>query len=91
MIADDTEKVARGIDNADKSFPEEFIVEGVAKEGVQKNKARVNRRKEEKKKKSLGQEYTSSKTKKTMPAKHIKPRCKGTACKKQKKAVCLSH
>lgn len=86
MTVSDTDQVVRGSDKGkNKSFPEDYTVEGVEKEGVQKKKARVNTRKEEKKKKDLGQEYTSTKTKKTMPAKCVKPRCKGTACTKQQK------
>ncbi|GFS06887.1 hypothetical protein ElyMa_006556700 [Elysia marginata] len=76
MAVSDTKQVVRGSDKGEKSFPEDYTVEGVEKEGVQRKKARVNTRKEEKKKKDFGQEYTSTKTKKTMPAKCVKPRCK---------------
>ncbi|GFR64317.1 hypothetical protein ElyMa_003629300, partial [Elysia marginata] len=85
MAVSDTKQVVRGSEKGEKSFPEDYTVEGVEKEGVQRKKARINTRKEEKKKKDLGQEYTSTKTKKTMPAKCVKPRCKGTACTKQQK------
>ncbi|GFR59612.1 hypothetical protein ElyMa_001799800 [Elysia marginata] len=56
MTVSDTNQVLRGSDKGEKSFPEDYTVEGVEKEGVQRKKARVNTRKEEKKKKDLGQE-----------------------------------
>ncbi|GFR66274.1 hypothetical protein ElyMa_000224400 [Elysia marginata] len=76
MAVSDTKQVVRGSDKGEKSFPEDYTVEGVEKEVVQRKKARVNICKEEKKKKDLCQEYSSTKTKTTMPAKCVKPRCK---------------
>ncbi|GFS01926.1 hypothetical protein ElyMa_006433700 [Elysia marginata] len=85
MAVSDTKQVVRGSDKGEKSFPEDYTVEGVEKEVVQRKKARVNICKEEKKKEDLCQEYSSTKTKTTMPAKCVKPRCKGTTCIKQQK------
>ena len=51
---------------------------------------KINKQKDAKKKRQLGKEYTSMKTKKTVPEKKIKPRCKGDTCAKQNKNCFLT-
>ena len=68
-----------------KQSPEEYIVEGSGKEVRIEKRPKINKQKDAKKKRQLGKEYTSVKTKKVVPAKKIKPRCNGDTCAKQKK------
>ena len=67
--------------------PENYTVEGSEKEVIRAKKVKSNKEKEAKTKRGLGQEYVSRKTKKTVPLKQMKERCRGDMCEKQKRHV----
>ena len=65
--------------------PENYMVESSKKEVIRAKKVKSNKQKEAMTKRSLGQEYISRKTKKTVPPKHMEARCRGDTCEKQKR------
>lgn len=65
--------------------PEQFTIEGSAKEVPDKERSvkRFNKQKFAREMRNKGLQYTSVKTKQQVKARELKPRCKGTACRKQ--------
>lgn len=58
--------------------PEQFIVEGSAKESKVQRTVKINKQVEAKAKRNRGEEYISPSTKKKVPQKEMKPRCQGS-------------
>lgn len=65
------------------ALPEDYNVDGSAREVAKKKMSRPNKQKETKCQRSMGQEYTSNGTKKKIAARKMKPRCKEKTCVRQ--------
>ncbi|XP_076453198.1 uncharacterized protein LOC143288506 [Babylonia areolata] len=65
------------------ALPEDYNVEGSAREVAKKKMPRPNKQKEAKRQRSMGQEYTSNATKKKIAARKMKTRCKEKTCVRQ--------
>ena len=64
-------------------LPEQFTVEGVARENPKEKTKKQNKQKQAKAKRNRGEEYISPSTKKKVSAREIKARCKGSSkCKR---------
>lgn len=71
--------------DSQEKAPELYVIEGNEREFRHEKKTKINKQIQAKRKRNLGQEYTSVKTKKVVHARQMKARCKGTMCEKMKK------